>query len=200
MEPVVNYQLIKLLKEFKDIFAWTYKDLKGIPLDIAQHCVELDTSIPPAHQARYWLNPNYVAIVIHDIDKLFVVGFIKPIEDVTLLSSIIVVPKKNGKLKICVDFRKLNVATKKDPYPLPFTNEVINIVAKHEVYTFLNGFFGYHHISIASKDKYKIAFVTDLGAFVWVVMPFGVKNGPPIYQREITKAFHEYIDVFMKIF
>jgi hypothetical protein len=48
--------------------------------------------------------------------------------------------KKNGKLKICVDFKKLNVATKKDSYLLPFTNEVINIVARHEVYTFLNGF------------------------------------------------------------
>ncbi len=174
--------------------------MEGIQPDIAQHWIELDTLIPPPHQAKYWLNPNYVAIVIQDIDKLFVIGFIKPIEDVTWLSSIIVVPKKNGKLKICVDFRKLNVATKKDPYPLPFTDEVINTIAKHEVYTFLDGFFGYHHISIASEDKYKIPFVTDLGAFVWVVMPFGVKNGPPIYQRAITKSFHEYIDVFMKIF
>jgi hypothetical protein len=53
-------------------------------------------------------------------------------------------PKKNGKLRIYVDFRKLNVATKKDPYLLPFTDEVINIVAGHEVYTFLDGFFRYH--------------------------------------------------------
>jgi len=61
-------------------------------------------------------------------------------------------PKKNGKLKICVDFRKLNVATKKDPYSLPFADEVINIVAKHEVYTFLDGFSEYHQISMASKN------------------------------------------------
>jgi hypothetical protein len=64
---------------------------------------------------------------------------------------------------------------------LPFTDEVIKIVAKHEVYTFLYGFFRYHQISIAPKDKYKIAFVTDWGAFVWVVTLLGVKNGPPIY-------------------
>jgi hypothetical protein len=63
-----------------------------------------------------------------------------------------VVPKKNGKLKIYVDFRKINVVTKKDPYPLPFTNEVINTVARHKVYTFLDRFLGYHQISIASKD------------------------------------------------
>ncbi len=52
-----------LLKEFKDVFSWIYKDLKGIPLALAQHRIELDTSIPPAHQARYKLNPNYVAVV-----------------------------------------------------------------------------------------------------------------------------------------
>jgi hypothetical protein len=86
----------------------------------------LDTSIPLVHQVRYWLNPNYAIIVKQNIDKLLVVGFIKPIEDTTWLSPIIVVPKKNGKLRICVDFRKLNVATKKNPYPLPFIDEVIN--------------------------------------------------------------------------
>jgi hypothetical protein len=60
-----------------------------------------------------------------------------------------------------VDFRKLNVATKNDPYPLPFTDEVIIIVARHEVYTFLDSFFRYHKISIALEDQYKIAFVID---------------------------------------
>ncbi len=88
-----------------------------------------------------------------------------------------------------MDFRKFNVATKKDPYMLPFTYEVINIVARHEVYTFLDGFFLYHQISIASEDQYKTAFVTDWGAFVKVVMPFGVKNGPPTYQRATIKNF-----------
>ncbi len=56
-------ELWMLLKEFKDVFAWTYKDLKGIPFKLVQHIIELDTSIPPTHQARYKLNPNYVATV-----------------------------------------------------------------------------------------------------------------------------------------
>jgi hypothetical protein len=63
-----------------------------------------------------------------------------------------VVPQKNGKLKICVNFKKLNMATKKDPYLLPFTYEVINTIVGHEVYTFLDKFSRYHHISIALKD------------------------------------------------
>jgi hypothetical protein len=92
---------------------------------------------------------------------LLVASFIKHIEEVTWLSTIIVVPKKNGKPKICVDLKKLNAAPKKDPYLLPFTNEVINIVARIEVYTFLDGFCGYHHISITMEDRYKTAFITD---------------------------------------
>ncbi len=73
----------------------------------------------------------------------------------TWLSPIIVVPKKNGKLKICVDFKKLNVATKKDPFPLPFTNEVVNIMARCETYSNLDGYFGYHQFFIALKDNIK---------------------------------------------
>jgi len=68
----------------------------------------------------YQLNPNYVAIVKHDIDKLFAIGFIKLVEEATWLSPIVVVLKKNGKLRICVNFKKIKVVTKKDPYLLPF--------------------------------------------------------------------------------
>ncbi len=65
------------------MLAWTYKDMKGTPPKLVQHKIELDTSIPPTHQARYILNPNYVVIVKHDIDKLLTVKFIHSIEEVT---------------------------------------------------------------------------------------------------------------------
>jgi len=87
--------------------------LKGIFPKLAQHRIELDTSIPPAHQARYRLNLNYAAMVKQDIDKLLVARFIQHVEKATWLSPIVVVPKKNGKLRICVDFKKLNKVTKK---------------------------------------------------------------------------------------
>jgi hypothetical protein len=121
----------------------------------------LDTIIPPTHQARYELNPNYVTIVKQDINKLLAYGFIKSIEEATWLSPIVVVPKKNGKLIICINFRKLNVATKRDPYPLPFTNEVLNTIVGYETYSFLDGYSRYHQISIVPKDKYKTTFVID---------------------------------------
>jgi hypothetical protein len=77
----------------------------------------------------------------------------------------VVVLKKNGKLKICIDFKKLNVVTKKDPYPLPFIDEVLKKVTRYEAYSFLNGYSKYHQISITLEDKYKVAFVIDLGGF-----------------------------------
>ncbi len=114
--------------------------MKGIPLELVQQRIESDTSIPPTHQARYRLNPNYVATVEQDIDKLLATRFIQLIKEATWLSPIVVVPKKNEKLKICVDFKKLNKVTKKNPYPLPFSNEILKIVARYEAYSFLDGY------------------------------------------------------------
>jgi hypothetical protein len=99
-----------------------------------------------------------------------------------------------------MNFLQLNVATKKDPYPLPFTEEVLDKVAGHEVYSFLDAFFTYHQIMITPKDKYKIAFITDWETFVWVIMPFGLKNAPPTYQQAISTTFKDYLGVFMKLF
>ncbi len=100
----------------------------------------MDTIIPSAHQANYRLNPNYATPIKQDIIKLLATRFVKFIEEVTWLSPIIVVTKKNGKLRMCIDFKKLNAATKKDPYPLPFIDEVLNIVARYEAYSFLDVF------------------------------------------------------------
>ncbi len=85
--------LEQLLKEFKDVFAWTYKNLKGIPLELTQHKIE-NTIIPLAHQARYRLNPNCVTIVEQDLNKMLTIRFIQYIKEPTWLSPIVVLPKK----------------------------------------------------------------------------------------------------------
>ncbi len=87
--------------------------MKSIPPKLAQHKIELDTSIPLAHQARYKLNPNNATAVKLDIEQLLVAGFIQSIEEAKWLSPIVIMLKKNGKLRICMDFKKLNKATKK---------------------------------------------------------------------------------------
>jgi len=73
-----------------------------------------------------------------------------------------------------MDFKKLNVTTKKDPYPLPFKDELLNTIVGYEAYAFLDGYSWYHQISMVPKYKYKIAFVIDWGAFIWKVTLFGV--------------------------
>jgi len=168
------------------VFVWTYNDLKSIPPKLVQHKIELDILIPLAHQARYKLNPNYVVVIKHDINKLLVARFIQSIKEATWLSPIVVVPKKNGKLKNCIDFKKLNKATKKYPYLLPFYDEVLNIIVGYEAYSILDGYSKYRQIFIAPEDGYKTTFVMDYVAFVQMVMPFGVKNGPPTFQRIIN--------------
>jgi hypothetical protein len=92
---------------------------------------------------------------------LLIARFIKFVEETTWLSPIVVVPKKNGKLKIYINFKKLNKATKNDPYPLPFIDEVLNTIVGYEAYSFLNGYSRYHQMPIVPNDKYKIAFVTN---------------------------------------
>jgi hypothetical protein len=127
-------------------------------------------------------------------------SFIAPVEEASWLFPIVIVPKKNGKLRICVDFHKLNAATTKDPYPLSFTDEVLDVVIGYALYTFLDGFCGYNQLSVAKYDRYKTAFVTKWGAFVWLVMPFELKNIPATYQRVVNKAIKEYLNKFMKLF
>jgi hypothetical protein len=88
------------------------------------------------------MNLNCVVVVKQDLDKLLVAWFIILVEEATWLSPIVVVPKNNKKLRIYMDFWKLNVAMKNDSYPLPFMEEVLNMVEGHEVYSFLDGFSG----------------------------------------------------------
>jgi hypothetical protein len=100
LDELVTRNIEALLREYKDIFAWNYINFKGIPLHITQHQIELDITIPPIHQVRYQMNPNYVAIVKQDSNKLLSVCFITLVEEVNLLSPFIIVLKNNGKFKI----------------------------------------------------------------------------------------------------
>jgi hypothetical protein len=155
--------------------------MKGLNPEFYHHKINLAKDAIPVQQRRYRLNPNYAAKVKEEIDKLLRVGFIRPVQRATWLSPIVVVPKKNGKLRVCVDYRKLNAATITDAFPLPFTDGVLDTVAGHEMYSFLDGFSGYNQIRMAEEDQEKTAFVTEWGVFVAVVMMFGLKTAPATF-------------------
>ena len=128
----------------RDVFAWSYEDMQGLDPQLYQHQIHLSMDAKPVAQRRYRMNPNYAAKVMEEINKLLRVGFIRPVKQATWLSPIVVVPKKNGKIRVCVDYRKLNAATVTDVFLLPFTEGVLDAVAGHEVYSFLDEFNGYN--------------------------------------------------------
>jgi hypothetical protein len=157
-------QLTHVLRTYKAVFAWSYEDMKGLNPEFYHHMINLAKDAIPVQQRRYRLNPNYAAKVKEEIDKLLWVGFIRPVKRAMWLSSIMVVPKKNGKLRVCMDYRKLNAATIIDAFPLPFMDGILDTVAGHEMYRFLDGFSGYNQIRMAEEDQEKTAFVMEWGS------------------------------------
>ena len=114
--------------------------------------------------------------------QLIKVGFICPIKKAIWLSPIVVVPKKNGKIRVCVDYRKLNATTIIDAFPLPFTDGVLDALAGHEMYNFLDGFSGYNQERMHPDYQEKTTFVTEWGVFVAIVIMFGLKTAPTTFQ------------------
>jgi hypothetical protein len=171
------------LKDYSDVFAWTPTDLEGIPSELGEHTIDLQEGAVPVRQRQYRLNPRYSLMVKEEIDWLLEAGFIYPVNNSEWVSPIVVVPKKVGadgkvKIRVCQDFRKLNSATKKDYFPLSFTDIILDHVAGHERYSFLDGFSGYNQVFIRMNDQLKTMFTTEWGTFAFNRMPFGLCNAP----------------------
>ena len=123
-----------VLKEFLDVFAWMPSDLTKIPSKLGEQRIDLIDGSVPIRQRQYKLNPKYSLMVKEEIDRLLEVGFIYLVHNSKWVSPIVVVPMKVGadgkvKIRVCQDFRKLNAATKKDYFPLLFTDMVLDHVS-----------------------------------------------------------------------
>jgi hypothetical protein len=193
-------QLTNVLRTYKDMFAWSYEYMKGLNPKFYHHKINLAKDAIPMQQWRYRLNLNYAAKVKEEIDILLRVGFVRSVKWATWLSPIVVVLKKTGKLRVCVAYRKLNATTITNAFPLPFTDMVLDTVAGHEMYKFLDGFSRYTQIRVAEEDQEETVFVTEWGVFVAVVMIFGLKTTPPTFQWIIMEIFEDYIPRFMQVF
>ena len=103
------------------------------------------------------------------------------------------VPEKDGKVRMCVDYRDMNRASLKDDFPLPYIDVLVDNTAQHKVFYFLDGFSGYNQIRMALEDMAKTTFVTQWGTFCYKVMPFGLKNAGETYHRAMEALFHDMI-------
>ncbi|MCO5551659.1 hypothetical protein L7F22_005163 [Adiantum nelumboides] len=185
--------LIATLKQYKDVFAWSYKDLKGVDPSIYQHTIPLKSNAKPSKQRPYTYNETFTRKIKKEIDKLKEAEFIYEIEHTDWVSPIVVVPKKIEKLRVCVNLKKINAATIRDNYPLPIIDHVIERVVGREAYSFLDGFLGYNQLAIKLEDQHKMVFATEWGIFAYRVMPFGLTNAPVTFQRLMSHAFKEYL-------
>ncbi|MCO5571803.1 hypothetical protein L7F22_025551 [Adiantum nelumboides] len=194
----INKHLKKELKDkawnlflkFKDVFAWEHTDLKGVDPKVCQHNIPLKPDARPISLQRYRMNPSYAKKVKEEIDNLTKAGFNTEVESSDWLFPIVVVPKKNGKLRVCVDYRKLNAQTIKDPFSLPFTDMMLPFIdmmldeiTNHEMYSFMDGYSGYNQLKIAPEDREKTTFIIEWKVFLYLVMPFGLCNSPATFQR-----------------
>ncbi len=137
-----------------------------------------------------------------DLDKMLEARIIEHVKESEWIGSMVVQDKKTkGEIRICVDPTKLNDACVCDPFPTRFTDEVLDNVGGHEVYSFTDGFSGYHHIKIYEEDCHKTTFATEWGSFQYTVMPFGLKNAPAIFSRVvIVEFFKEFIHKFLEVY
>jgi len=150
-------QLFNVLKENEIAYAWEYSDMKGIDLRTCQHHIYINNSKPIQQHPR-WVNPALRDIIKEEIKKLLKVNFIFPISDSKRVSPLVIVPKKNGKWRVCVDYRALNKATHRDHFSLPFIDQVLDTLAGKKYFSFLDGFSGYNQIQIAEEDQEKTTF------------------------------------------
>ena len=108
-----------------------------------------------------------MAALKEEVDKLLKPRFIYPVEIAEWVSPVVVTPKKDRKWRVCVDFKPLNATTKKDPYLLPFTDQILDLMADYERYSVCDGFSGYFQLKIAQEDQKKTTFVTPWGCFCY---------------------------------
>eukprot|EP00253_Pinus_taeda_P005571 PITA_05571 len=197
-------ELCSLLTRHLEAFAWSYKEMKGIHPSVYTHHIYIKEDCKPVRQPQRRMNPTLKDIVKEEVQKLLDAGFIYPISDSEWVSPLVLVPKKNGKWRICVDYRELNKATKKDHFPLPFIDQVLDGLAGKRFFSFLDGFSGYNQIQISPEDQDKTTFTCPWGTFAYRVLPFGLCNAPATFQRAVLSIFaelvHDSVEIYMDDF
>ena len=127
-------ELIDLLKEFKDCFAGEYYEMLGLDRSIVEHRLPIKPRHRPFKQAPRRFNPNVLDDIKKETERLLEAKFIRPCRYAEWISNVVPVYKKNGKLRVCIDFRDLNRATPMDGYPMPIANMLVDAAAGHKGY------------------------------------------------------------------
>ena len=183
--------------DFADVFS---EQLAG---QLAPNQPELDHAIEttgtPPNSPIYNLSPKELDILKEYLDKALKRGWIRHSKS-PAGSPILFVPKSDGSMRLCVDYRGLNRVTVKNRYPLPLISEILDRLSGAKVFSKLDLRDAYHRIRIRSGDEWKTAFKTRYGHFEYLVMPFGLANAPATFQSHIHRALAGYVDVICIVY
>ncbi|GJW38616.1 reverse transcriptase domain-containing protein [Tanacetum coccineum] len=208
------------MKNRKQAIAWKLSDIRGIDPEFCSHKILLEDDYQPSVQHQRRVNPKIHDVIKKEVEKLLDAGLIYPTIWIVhgLVQVFHCVPKKGGMTvvtneenelvptrlvtgwRVCIDYRKLNEATCKDHFPLPFMDQMLERLAGNEFYCFLDGFSGYFQIPIDPKDQEKTTFTCPYGTFAYRRMPFGLCNAPGTFQRCMMAIFHDMIEKTMEVF
>ena len=211
-------KLLVILRKYKEAIAWSIEDLKGISPSICMHKILLEDNAKTSIEHQRRLNPVMKEVIRKEVLKWLNAGFIYAISDSSWVSPVHVVPKKGGFTvirneknelipirtvtgwRVCIDYKKLNTATRKDHFPLPFIDQMLDRLTRHPHFCFLDGYSGYNQIAIAPEDKEKTTFTCLFGTFAFRRMPFGLCNAPGTFQRCMMSIFSDLAEEVMEIF
>ncbi|GJZ34452.1 reverse transcriptase domain-containing protein [Tanacetum coccineum] len=210
--------LIKVLKSRKRAISWKLFDIKGINPEFCTHKILIEDDYKPAVQHQRRVNPKIHDVIKKEVKKLLDAGLIYPISNSPWVSPVHCILKKGGFTvvandeneliptrlvtgwHVCIDYRKLNEATRKDHFQLPFMDQMLKRLAGNDYYCFLDGFSGYFQIPIDPKDQEKTTFRCPYGTFAYRRMPFGLCNALGTFQRCMMAVFHDMIEKTMEVF
>ena len=211
-------RLLDVVRRNEQAIGWTLDNLRGLDPSLCTNRIFLEDESRPVREAQRRLNPKVWEAVKEEILKWLNVEIIYPISDSQWVSPVHVVPKKAGvtvtvndkgeeiqtclptKWRVFIDYRKLNAATKKDHFPLPFIDQILDQLAGQTYFCFLDGYSGYNQIAIHPDDQEKMTFTCPFGTFTFRQMSFGLCNAPATFQRCMTAIFSDFLGNSLEVF
>ena len=190
-------QLSELLTKYKDVFAPLPAGLP--PSRKVDHAIKLQPGAEPSWRATYRMSPLELKEVKKQLDDLLSKEWIQPSVS-PYGAPILFVRKKEGSLRMCVDYRALNAQTVKNIYPLPRTDELLDQLHGATIFSKIDLQSGYHQVRVADEDVSKTAFRTRYGHFEFKVLPFGLTNAPATFMSFMHDVLRPYLDVFVVVF
>jgi hypothetical protein len=167
--------------------------MPGVPRELAEHKFEVNKTTRPIKQKlRQFAKDRKQAIEV-EVCKLLAAGFIRECQQPDWLANLVLVPKKTGVLRMCINYTDLNKHCPKDPFPLPRIDQVVDSTVGTFLLCFFDCYSGYHQIALHPDDQDKTAFITPHGIYCYKVMTFGLKNTGATYQEAIQKCLKSQI-------